>query len=164
MTAGNEMRRIAERANPLGAYIAVAGIVLFLIASYLDWAKPEDGEGLSGYETDTVIPFAAYVGIGIGVALLYAAALAYHRHHPNLALTSMAFGIGVALLSLAYGLDVPGNAERTPMDSDVGPWIGLIGALIWAVGSAILAREHADHPDHSVRMGRSTDEDRIGPG
>ena len=162
--AGNERHRMADRANLASAYIAIAGIVLFNIAVYLDWAKPRDGEGLSGFETDSVVPFAAYVGIGLAVALLFAGALAYHRHHPNLALTSMAAGIGVALFSLAYGLDVPGNAERTAMESDIGPWIGLIGAVIWALGSAMLAREHADHPDHRAGARRTTDEDRIGPG
>jgi hypothetical protein len=61
--AGNEMRGRADRANLVGAYIAIAGIVLFNIAVYLDWAKPEDGEGLSGFETDSVVPWrAAAVG------------------------------------------------------------------------------------------------------
>jgi hypothetical protein len=42
-----------------GAYVAIAGVVIFTIAVFLDWATPEGEEaGFSGYESDSLLPAA----------------------------------------------------------------------------------------------------------
>src|SRR5687767_2874508 len=80
-----------RRANPMGAYVATAGVVVFLIATFLDWVSTE-GESVTGtgYETDTVIPFVAFLGLGLVAALHYALNRARGRQHRGLSLTTMA--------------------------------------------------------------------------
>lgn len=138
------------RANMTGAYVAIAGIVVFNIAVFLDWATNEgDAKGFSGYESDSLIPFMAYLGIGFAAALLYAGSRAYRRQHRGLSLASMAVGIAVLLQSLAWGLDIPGAAERqSELGADLGTWIGVLGAALWAVGSGLLAKEPEGDPEH----------------
>ena len=147
------------RANPTGAYVAIAGVVIFNIAVFLDWATPEGEEaGYSGYEADSLLPFAGFLGIGFAVALLYAASRAYRRQHRGLSLASMAVGLAVTIQSLAWIIDVPGAAERqSELSADVGSWIGLIGAVVWAVGSGMLANEPEGDPERD--RGYDRDED-----
>src|SRR5687768_17342856 len=55
-TTDREVRR-DHRANPMGAYVATAGVVVFLVATFLDWVST-NGDATatgSGYETDTEI-------------------------------------------------------------------------------------------------------------
>jgi hypothetical protein len=132
-----------RRANPMGAYVATAGVVVFLIATFLDWVSTEDGSITgSGYETDSTIPLVAYLGLGLAAALLYALNRARGRQHRGLSLTTMAAGIAAAGLALSYLLDVPGALERGgDYSAEVGTWIALIGAIIWAVGAYLLAKE-----------------------
>jgi hypothetical protein len=119
------------------------------IAVFLDWATPEGEEaGFSGYESDSLLPFAAFLGIGFAVALLYAASRAYRRQHRGLSLASMAVGLAVTLQSLAWILDVPGAAERqSELSADIGSWVGLVGAVVWTVGSGMLANEPEGDPE-----------------
>ena len=42
-TAGARTADHVRRANPMGAHVATAGVVVFLIATYLDWVST-DGE------------------------------------------------------------------------------------------------------------------------
>src|SRR3712207_3672614 len=97
-----------RRANTTGAHVATAGVVVFLIATYLDWVSTEGEQSTSaaGYEADTTIPLVAFLGIGLAVALQYAAKRARGRQHRGLSLTAMAVGIAAVLLSLSYVLDV----------------------------------------------------------
>ncbi len=137
-----EVRR-DHRANPMGAYVATAGVVVFLIATFLDWVSTE-GESVTGtgYETDTVIPFVAFLGLGLVAALHYALNRARGRQHRGLSLTTMAAGIAAALLALSYVLDAPGALERGgDYSTEIGTWIGLVGAIVWAVGAFLLAKE-----------------------
>jgi hypothetical protein len=132
-----------RRANPMGAYVATAGVVVFLIATFLDWVSTENGEVTgTGYETDSTIPLVAYLGLGLAAALLYALNRARGRQHRGLSLTTMAAGIAAAGVALSYLLDAPGALERGgDYTAEVGTWIALIGAIVWAVGAYLLAKE-----------------------
>lgn len=133
-----------------GAYVAIAGIALYNIAVFLDWATPEgDATGFSGYESDSLVPFQAYLGIGFAAALLYAGKRAYRNQHRGLSLASMAVGIAVTLQSAAWALDVQGAAERqSELGADLGTFVGLLGGILWAVGSGLLAREPEGDREH----------------
>ena len=132
-----------RRANPMGAYVATAGVVVFLIATFLDWVSTDDGSKTgSGYETDTTIPLVAFLGLGLVAALLYALNRARGRQHRGLSLTTMAAGIAAAGLALSYIINVPGALERGgDYSAEVGTWIGLVGAIVWTVGAYLLAKE-----------------------
>ena len=132
-----------RRANPMGAYVATAGVVVFLIATFLDWVSTENGDVTgSGYETDSTIPLVAYLGLGLAAALLYTLNRARGRQHRGLSLTTMAAGIAAAGLALSYLLDAPGALERGgDYTAEVGTWIALIGAIVWTVGAFLLAKE-----------------------
>lgn len=132
-----------RRTNPTGAYVATAGVVVFLVATFLDWVSTDNGSVTgSGYETDTSIPLVAYLGLGLAAALLYALNRARGRQHRGLSLATMAAGIAAAGLALSYLLDAPGALERGgDYSAEVGTWIGLVGAIVWAVGAYLLAKE-----------------------
>jgi hypothetical protein len=132
-----------RRANPMGAYVATAGVVVFLIATFLDWVSTQDDSVTgTGYETDTTIPLVAFLGLGLAAALLYALNRARGRQHRGLSLTTMAAGIAAAGVALSYLLDAPGALERGgDYTAEVGTWIALIGAIVWAVGAYLLAKE-----------------------
>jgi hypothetical protein len=132
-----------RRANPMGAYVATAGVVVFLIATFLDWVSTENGDVTgTGYETDSTIPLVAYLGLGLAAALLYTLNRARGRQHRGLSLTTMAAGTAAGGLALSYLLDAPGALERGgDYSAEVGTWIALIGAIVWAVGAFMLAKE-----------------------
>ena len=133
-----------RRANTTGAHIATAGVVVFLVATFLTWVSTEGEQSTSGsgYETDTTIPLVAFLGVGLVVALQYAATRARGRQHRGLSLTTMAVGIAAVLLSLGYIIDVPGAFERgADLSTELGAWIGLLGGVIWSVGAGLLAKE-----------------------
>jgi hypothetical protein len=127
----------------MGAYVATAGVVVFLIATFLDWVSTDNGSKTgSGYETDTTIPLVAYLGLGLVAALLYALNRARGRQHRGLSLTTMAAGIAAVGLALSYIVNVPGALERgSDYSAEVGTWIGLVGAIVWTVGAFLLAKE-----------------------
>lgn len=114
-------------------------------------AQDQASQTFSGYEADSLIPFAAFLGIGFAIALLYAAGRAYRRQHRGLSLASMAAGLAVTLYTLAWILDIPGAAERgSDVSSDAGVWLGLLGASLWALGSGLLAKEPEGDPEHGT--------------
>jgi ABC-type Fe3+-siderophore transport system permease subunit len=139
----------SRRANPMGLYITLAGIALFTIAVFLDWLSTDiedtqqiSGQSVSGYETDSLIPFVAYLGIGLAAALAYALTRAHRRQHRGLTLTSMAAGIAATLLALSYLIDAPGISESgTDLSPEIGVWLALLGGLLWAAGSGLFAKE-----------------------
>ena len=144
-----------RRANTMGAHVATAGVVVFLIATFLTWVSTEgaDSTSGSGYETDTTIPLVAFLGIGLVVGLQYAANRARGRQHRGLSLTAMAVGIAAVLLSLGYVIDVPGAFERgADLSTGIGAWIGLLGGIVWSVGAGLLAKEPEGDDDwHDAR-------------
>lgn len=128
-------------------YVTIAGVVIFNVAVFLEWATTDD-DGFSGYESDSLWPYAAYLGLGFAVALLYAANRAYRRQHRGLTLASMAVGLATTVQCVAWLIDIPGAAERATGDPGLGVWVGLAGALLWTVGSGMLAREPEGDPEH----------------
>lgn len=162
---GNDRYTAApRRANPMGAYVAIAGIVVFTIAVFLDWISADnangnrDGQTVTGYETDALIPFVAFLGLGFAAALLYAQARAYRRQHRGLTLSCMAAGIAATLLAIAYIIDPPGLLERgNNLSTEIGVYIALLGGLLWAVGSGLLAKEpEGDDDDLRTTTGGGT--------
>jgi ABC-type Fe3+-siderophore transport system permease subunit len=144
-----------RKANPTGAYVATAGVVIFLIAVFLDWFSVTEGdESVSGYDADGVIPFTAYLGVGLVVALFYAISRARGRQHRGLTLVTMAVGIAAVLLSLSYLVDAPGAFERGgELESEIGAWVGLLGGIVWSVGAGLLAKESEGDDDwHGERV------------
>jgi hypothetical protein len=140
-----EIERV--RASRTGMYVAILGIVIFNVAVFLEWATTSN-DGFSGYESDSLWPYSAYLGIGFAAAMLYAAARAYRRQHRGLTLASMAVGLATTLQCIAWLVDIPGAAERNTGDPSYGVWIGLLGALLWTVGSAMFAKEPEGDPEH----------------
>lgn len=152
-----------DRAKPTGAYVAVAGIVVFFIATFLDWVSTtgEDAASASGYEADTVIAFTAFLGAGLAAALLYALQRARRNQHRGLTLTTMAVGIAAVLLSLGYVFDAPGAFERgADLTTDIGAWVGLVGGILWAVGAALFAKETEGDDHRSLDHGQTVHADR----
>jgi hypothetical protein len=126
----------------MGAYVATAGVVVFLIATFLDWVTTDQDVTGSGYETDTSIPLVAFLGVGLAAALIYALNRARGRQHRGLSLTTMAAGVAATLLAVSYILDAPGALERGgELSAQAGAWIGLLGGLVWTVGAFLLAKE-----------------------
>ena len=122
-----------HRAAPTGAYVAIAGIVVFLVATYLDWVSTTGDQATSatGYEADTVIAFTAFVGVGLAAALLYAMQRARRSQHRGLTLVTMAVGIAAVLLSLGYVFDPPGAFERgADLDTEIGRVLGVTESRI----------------------------------
>jgi ABC-type Fe3+-siderophore transport system permease subunit len=140
--------RVAPRASKGGLAVAAVGIVILNVAPFLPWvSRPDAPEGrnrinISGYETDSLVPFMAYLGLGILIALVYAAARSDRGQHRGLTLASMAIGIAVTIQCLAFALDPMGDLERGfDLQTQYGVWVGLLGALLWAIGSGLLAKE-----------------------
>ncbi|MCW2684727.1 MAG: hypothetical protein JWP33_2640 [Blastococcus sp.] len=144
-----EIRR-DRRANPMGAYVATAGVVVFVIATFLDWVSTDSDVTGSGYETDTTIPLLAFLGLGLAAAVNYALDRARGRQHRGLSLTTMAVGVAATLVSLSYIIDEPGAFERGgELSVEFGAWVGLIGGLVWAVGAFLLAKEPEGDDDRA---------------
>ena len=164
----------ATKALIVGGDVAGPGAAMALRQAGIDsvvyeaYAGGADGAGgdtsFTGYEADSLRPYTAYLGLGFAAALLYAASRAYRRQHRGLTLASMAVGLATTLQCIAWLIDIPGAAERETGNPAVGVWIGLLGALLWTIGSALLAKEPEGDPEHD-RV--HTDRDsgyRAGPG
>jgi hypothetical protein len=126
-------------------------------------------EGLAGTEAAlAVLPagtgnlLAANLGLGLLVALAYAAKRARRGQHRGLTLVTMAVGIAATLQSLAFAINPMGGLERgDDLSSDIGVWVGLIGAAIWAVGAAMLAKEiEGDDDERTDNYTRDSASDR----
>ena len=153
-----------SRANPVGAYIATLGSLLLAVSMWFNWVGlgPSDSEQdfSSGYEADSLIPFMGLLGIGFSLALLYAASRADRRQHRGLSLASFAVGLASFLWILFFLIDPietvkysGAQGEDAPnVTTSWGVWVGLIGALIWALGSILLAKEPEGdvENDHTV--------------
>ena len=149
-----------RRANPLGAYVTTVGALIFLVSVWLVWAQlgPSDQEAnpSSGYEADGVIPLMAYLGVGFSLALLYATKRADRRQHRGLSLASFAVGLASLLWTVSHLIDAISTVQYSEdVATGIGPWIGLIGALLWTVGSFLLAKEpEGDHEDDRTVVSR----------
>jgi len=67
----------------------------------------------------------------------------------------MAVGLTVTLQALAWIIDVPGAAVRqSELNADLDSWIGLVGAVVWAIGSEMLAQRARARPSRRQARGR----------
>jgi uncharacterized membrane protein YidH (DUF202 family) len=132
-----------RRARPTGLAVAAAGILLFNISPFLNWVDPQGGGNpRTGYETDSLVPFIAYLGIGLLAAMAYAMQRARRGQHRGLTLASMAVGIAATLQCIAFALNPMGGLERTDeLDPQIGVFLGILGAAVWAIGCGLLAKE-----------------------
>lgn len=156
--SGVEVERV--RANLTGAYVTIVGAILLVVSVFLDWASnDEDNTSYSGYEADSLVPFSAYLGIGFAAALMYAGSRAYRRQHRGLSLASMAVGLAVTLFAVSWLVDIPGAfGQQAGFSAEIGVYIGLVGAALWTIGSALLAKEPEGDPEHD-RVHRTNDRD-----
>jgi hypothetical protein len=152
--------RDERRANPLGAYIATIGALVLLVSVWLDWLAqgPRDSERnpSSGYEGDGVIPLLGYLAVGFALALLYATKRADRRQHRGLSLASFAVGLAALLWAISFIIDPISTVQY---DENVavkwGAYIGALGALLWTLGSFLLAKEpEGDVEDRHVAVAR----------
>lgn len=121
--------------------------------------NPDDSaDPRTGYETDSLVPFIAYLGLGLLIALAYATKRARRGQHRGLTLVTMAVGIATAIHCLAFAINPMGGLERgDELSTDIGVWVGLIGAIVWAVGAYLFAKEiegddheHTDNHTHDT--------------
>lgn len=135
-----------RRANPMGAYVTTLGALILLVSVWLNWTTFGTGDteenAASGYESDSLIPFMGYLAIAFAIALLYATKRADRRQHRGLSLASMAVGLASVLWCLSFLIDPISTGQYNEnVSTEIGPYIGLLGALVWAVGSFLLAKE-----------------------
>jgi hypothetical protein len=123
--------------------VAGLGIVVFNVAPFLKWVDPAgDADPRTGYETDSLVPFIAYLGIGLLLAMGYAAKRAHRGQHRGLTLVSMAVGIAATIQTVAFALNPMGGLERgDDLAAQIGAYVGIIGAALWSIGSGLLAKE-----------------------
>ncbi|GAA4426139.1 hypothetical protein GCM10023169_24620 [Georgenia halophila] len=164
MTSSNQnvtpSTRGTRRAKTTGLAVAAAGIIVFNVSPFMNWVNPDEGaDPRTGYETDSLVPFIAYLGLGLLIALVYAAKRARRGQHRGLTLVTMAVGIAATIQCLAFAINPMGGLERgDDLASDVGVWVGLIGAAIWAIGSAMLAKEiEGDDDEHTDNYTRGSE-------
>ena len=142
-TAATSTRVTERHARTTGLAVAGAGIVLFNIAPFLNWVDPGgNADPRTGYETDSLVPFIAYLGLGLLVAMVYATKRARRGQHRGLTLVSMAVGLAATLQCIAFSINPMGGLERGDgLDPQSGVFVALLGAIIWSIGSGLLARE-----------------------
>ena len=152
----------SRRAKMTGLAVAAAGVVVFNVSPFFHWVNPEgSADPRTGYETDSLIPFVAYLGLGLLVALVYASKRARSGQHRGLSLVSMAVGIAAAIHCVAFLISPMGGLERgDDLASDIGVWVGLIGAAVWAVGSYLLAKEVEGDDERTDHANRKHDNNR----
>lgn len=137
-----------SRANPLGAYVTTAGTLIVLGSVWLNWVTlgrgDETSNASSGYEADSIVPWVAFLGVSLAVALLYATKRADRRQHRGLSLASMAAGLATLLFTIAFVIDPIATQQYSPDNNisvEFGVFVAMFGALLWAIGSFLLAKE-----------------------
>ena len=150
-----------ERAKPVGAYVATAGSLILLVSVWTNWVglgvgDSETANSSSGYEVDSLVPFMGLLGLGFSLALLYATGRADRGQHRGLSLASMAVGLASLLWIVFFLIDPIETVKYAGYDGEADPnvstefgvWIGMVGALLWAAGSLILAKEPEGDINH----------------
>ncbi len=134
--------------------LALAGIAVFNVSPFFDWFSDANSDATAtGYEADSLIPFIAYLGAGLAVAMIYAAGRAERRQHRGLTLVTMAVGIAALAQVVATIIDAPGIPDGAiDSNTDIGVWIALIGAALWALGAAIQAADVEGDPEPDLRV------------
>jgi hypothetical protein len=133
----------SRRASATGLAVAGLGVVVLNVSPFLNWVNPQGpADPRTGYETDSLVPFMAYLGIGLLLAMVYAGKRAPRGQHRGLTLVSMAVGVAAAIQCTAFAINPMGGLERGDhLAPQIGVFVGIIGAAIWAIGSGLLAKE-----------------------
>ncbi|WP_432485322.1 hypothetical protein [Kineococcus esterisolvens] len=155
-TGPNDLARDTRRASGKGLGVAALGVVVLNISPFLDWVQFDGtAQGRVGYETDSLVPFTAYLGIGFLLALAYAHKRARRGQHRGLTLASMAVALATTLQCIAFAVHPMGGLERgDALTPEIGVYVGILGAAIWAIGSGLLAKEvEGDDDTVDVRPG-----------
>jgi hypothetical protein len=149
-----------RRAPSTGLGVAAIGVVLFTVSTLMNWVDPVGStEARTGYETDSLVPFIAFLGIGLVIAMAYAGTRARRGQHRGLTLVSMAVAIAAALQCTAFAVNPMGGLERgDEISAQLGVFVGILGAAVWAVGSGLLAKEiEGDDNAADVSIGNLAD-------
>jgi hypothetical protein len=163
-TSGGVNSADHHRAKPTGAFIAALGSVILFVSMWLPWTGIGPGDRadriISGYEADSTIPFMGCLAIGFALALLYALKRADRKQHRGLSLASFAGGLGSTLWILLFALNpiestkyagYLNESNHPNVPHQWGLYVSLLGALLWAVGSFLLAKEpEGDVERHAV--------------
>ncbi|TNM69199.1 hypothetical protein FHN55_05340 [Streptomyces sp. NP160] len=149
-----------RRAGKAGLGVAALGVVVLNVAPFMDWVDPAgEGDPRTGYATDSLVPFTAYLALGLLLAMLYAAKRARRGQHRGLTLVSMASGLAATVQFVAFALQPMGGLERgDDLAAQVGVYVAIIGSALWALGSGLLAKEVEgdDHHDELTRAERTS--------
>lgn len=160
MNATDSKRRNTRRASPTGLGVTALGVIIFNISPLMNWVDPAgETNSRTGYETDSLIPFIAYLGIGLLIAMAYARSRASRGQHRGLTLVSMAVAIAATIQCIAFALSPMGGLERgDDLSVQIGVFVGILGAAVWAVGSGLLAKEiEGDDDTVGTHVGSPTD-------
>lgn len=132
-----------RRAGKAGLAVAALGVVVLNVAPFMDWVDPAgDADPRTGYATDSLVPFTAYLALGLLLAMLYAASRARRGQHRGLTLVSMAAGLAATVQFVAFAVQPMGGLERgDDLVAQVGVYVAVAGSALWALGSGLLARE-----------------------
>jgi hypothetical protein len=160
-TSGGVNTADHHRAKPAGAVIAAVGSVILFVSMWLPWTGIGPGDRadrvINGYEADSTVPFMGCLAIGFALALLYALKRADRKQHRGLSLASFAAGVGSALWIILFAINpiestkYAGYLNETNHPNIPHQWglyVSLLGALIWAVGSLLLAKEPEGDIEH----------------
>jgi hypothetical protein len=160
-TSGGVNTADHHRAKPAGAVIAAVGSVILFVSMWLPWTGIGPGDRadrvINGYEADSTVPFMGCLAIGFALALLYALKRADRKQHRGLSLASFAAGVGSALWIILFAINpiestkYAGYLNETNHPNIPHQWglyVSLLGALIWAVGSFLLAKEPEGDIEH----------------
>ena len=140
-----------RRAGKAGLGVAALGVVVLNVAPFMDWVDPAgDGDPRTGYATDSLVPFTAYLALGLLLAMLYAASRARRGQHRGLTLVSMAAGLAATVQFVAFAVQPMGGLERgDDLAAQVGVYVAIVGSALWALGSGLLAREVEGDDEHT---------------
>lgn len=135
----------------------------------MDWITtgPSDSEAnpASGYEADGVIPLLVFLAVGFTASLFYAMGKADRGQYRGLTLASAAVGLAGLLWTVAFAID-PISTIQYPDQNvtiEAGLWLGIVGTLLWTVGSSLLAREPEGDVERSVVHTSTVHETRTAP-
>ena len=146
-------RRPVRTARKAGLGVATLGVVVFNVAPFFDWVHLEGTDtSRTGYETDSLVPFVAYLGLGLLLAMAYAGKRARRGQHRGLTLASMGTALAAALWFVAFSLNPMGGLERgDDLAPQIGVFVASLGSALWAIGPGRLAKEiEGDDEDDRV--------------
>ncbi|WP_337059775.1 hypothetical protein [Kineococcus sp. G2] len=152
----HDLTRDTRRSSGKGLGVAALGVVVLNVAPFFDWVQFQGTEqGRVGYETDSLVPFTAYLGLGFLLAMAYARKRARRGQHRGLTLASMAVALATTVQWTAFAVQPMGGLERgDALTPEIGVYIAILGAAIWAIGSGLLAKEvEGDDDTVDVRAG-----------